>query len=130
MTKIKVIVDKDILKESCMCGINRIDDIGNNCAVALAIKKLLPQACVGNNVIFPKGLVRTVAQFLEDSPTIKLPTIARDFILQFEESSCSERLEMSPIEFEIEIPDSVLETIGDMEEVKKLINSSSTLELV
>lgn len=37
---------------------------------------------------------------------------------------------MDEIEFEIVVPDSVIDGIGDIEEVKKIISSSKTLELV
>lgn len=134
MTKIKIKVGKEeIMKGEC----------GNvsKCAIALAITSVFGRVGVDGT---------TIDFYLKDGSTqrVNTPRIASDFIERFDE--CTKIVETSlgigmkmyddpemkakleEIEFEIEVPDKVLEDVasGSIEDVKKIISQSKTLELV
>lgn len=97
--------------------------IANNCAVALAIKELFPNARVGSTVI----TIPNERAFKD--PEIKLPIIACTFIRLFDELTPGDRLQMPPISFEIDVPDKVINRIG-ISEATAIIEKSETLAIV
>lgn len=121
MTKLKITVTKEILKRSKYCGVKGkgLDDLASNCAIALAVRDVFPQAIVG---------VDRICFGLAEQMSI-LPKIAQNFINQFDRYGPDARPLIKPISFEIEIPDSVINQIN-IDELKPLLTNHPTLELV
>ncbi len=115
----KLKITKDILKRSAMCGGSDTSLISHNCAFALAFRELIPNTAVYseatqfNDVNFKsiKRVHNTPAQIF--------------FIKQFDGASPPERKDMPEQEFDVEIPDEVIEHYyGDATAAaKRLINN-------
>lgn len=117
--KILIKVTKEILEVSKMCGLQYGGGIpSENCAIVLA-----------SNPVFPNSNVGLSTLVISKEDTIHLPANAVDFITRFDRLTPSERILMSPISFEIEVPDSYIDQVG-IEEVKDILSRSKTLELV
>lgn len=119
--KIKISVTKEILEASKMCGKNPGVFKTESCAIALAIRDVLPDA----SVQFKK--INTILK--PDKYSIPLPPEATKFIFRFDNLTPEDRTTMSPISFEIDVPDSYIESIG-IEEVKEILSKSKSLVLV
>lgn len=122
MTKLKIKITKAILKESMMCQVSGEKmDVLRNCAIAEAVREIFPNATVGHYLII----------YIPHQLIIKLPNSAINFITEFDHlrNTPEKRLEMPEISFEIEIPDSVLDSIG-ISEIRQIVEKSETLELV
>ena len=125
--KMKIKVTKEILKKSMWCHPNQGNCfVGTSCAIALSVIDIFPDGYVGENSIFPF--------WGENNLEIKLPKEPIVFIESFDAlvQNPIERLKLPELEFEIEIPDSVISQIGNgnIDEVKTIIQNSETLELV
>lgn len=118
---IKINITKEILEKSMYC---RSTDVGvtKNCAIAVAVRDLFPNAIVGLCSAYPSN---------ECLPEQKmdLSRDARRFIYEFDMLSPELRIKMIPISFEIEIPDSVIDRIG-VNEVNEILSKSLTMEKV
>lgn len=119
--KVKIHVTKEILERSKMCGYHDRQEVPFNCAVALAVHDIFKGARVSHYFIHPFGDVHM-------GHAIELPDEATQFIFEFDKASYSERTTMKPISFEVDIHDSVIETIG-ISEAKEIIEKSKTLTL-
>jgi hypothetical protein len=101
MNSLTVSITKDILVRSYRCGNeNETDMIGNNCAIALALKDRFPNVFVSGTHIHPFGV--------EDSDfEIPLPVEAVNFIRRFDSLSDTpeERMGLPELEFEIQLID-------------------------
>lgn len=123
--KITIKVTKEILEKSKMCSNG--DEVGENCAIALAVRDIFPNAFVGGTWISPAG----TSGF---SAPISLPVEAQRFIWWFDmlgkdkENGHRLRPQMTPIQFDVDIPESIVDSIG-IEEITEIINKSETLEL-
>jgi hypothetical protein len=126
MTKLKIKVTKDILYESRFCGkgVGGAKAVGVSCAVSLAVRDVFPLAFVSREKIKVDGAFDN-----SEYAPIHLPVEAVRYIEQFDTSTISERLNMDEIEFEVEIPDSILEKIN-IDEIKPLLINHPTLKLV
>lgn len=117
---IRIHVTKNILRESHNCS---KENSGLNCAIALAVRDLLPNTKVR----------RCYLAFFDDSwnyqESTTLPVIASKFIDRFDLNTPQQRLRMKPLSFDVDIPDSVIERIG-IEEVNRILETSETLERV
>jgi hypothetical protein len=117
--RLKIFVTPEILERAKWCG-----EVGGlaayNCAIALAVREIFPKASVTRHSIHPF-----------DSPDfhMPLPSAATAFISDFDVSTPKQRPDMPPIDFEIDVPDSVIEMIG-IEEATEIIRKSETLEIV
>lgn len=120
MTKLKITVTKEILEKSknCLPG----NSMPTNCAIALAIRDIFPNASVGTQTIS----FNTKAG---DGVFVYTPPIATRFIGQFDIRSAKERVMLNPISFEIEVPESVIESIN-IDELKPLLENHPTLQLL
>lgn len=137
--KILIKVTKDVLKRSMMCGEADCDDIGRNCAIALAVCQLLPNSTVDVHALMEKramprhyfiNIYRTHCVFNEDFIcAIPLPAEAEKFIDRFDVLSPIDRLVMEPISFEVDIPNEVIDLIT-ISEAYRILSESKTLELV
>ena len=122
MTKLKIKVTKEILERSKMCGWQHggYKDVPANCAIAVAIKDVFPHARVGSWMI----------SYLDgDDYNSYLPQEAISFISAFDFFNPDERVLMPEIEFELTIPDEVIEKIN-IEELKPLLENHPTLSLI
>lgn len=111
--KILIKVTKELIIKSKYCDPFRSMF---SCPIALAIEKLLPESLVSNYVIF-------------GNYKIQLPTIAIKFIKNFDQASPEERLKLEPIEFEIDLPEELINEIG-ISEVEEVLSTSKTLEMI
>jgi hypothetical protein len=103
----KIQVTKEIIAQCKEVGVlDDVDIIGNKCPIAVAMKGIFPEVHVSNLYFYPFG--RDVER------KIDLPQIAQNFINLFD-SLCTiakTRLLIPAFEFEIEIPDEVIESIS------------------
>lgn len=123
--KIKIKVTKDILYASRMCG----DDAGFNCAIALAVREIFPNAWVETHKIKTSLTEDGLRLTPIDRGSIDLPEEATRFIRAFDERKPEERILMTPIEFEVTVPNEVINEI-DISNMYKVLSESKSLELV
>ena len=121
--KLKIKITQDILGRSMMCGAMVGKPNGENCAIALAVRDIFPVAHVGINHIWIDGA--------DSKRLIPLPESATRFIFQFDllKTNVTQRLKLPEFEFEIEVPEQIIEQIG-IQEALDIIENSNTLELV
>lgn len=112
--RIKIRITKEILKESMYCD---KEGLSRNCAIALAVVEIFPGAAVGTWGIYL------------DNGEISLPENASDFVRKFDDATPSERAKLTPMSFDVEVPDKIINYIG-IEEVKSILSNSLTLEKV
>lgn len=122
--KLKIKVTKEIIEKAIWCGTESETGyhVSKNCAVALAVRDIFPEARVSHLGFYP--FCHTMLD------AIIIPSKAQDFIKHFDRlaDNPEARLYMDPIEFEVDIPDSVIEYIG-IDEIQKIVEKSETLEL-
>lgn len=119
---LEINITKEILTRSAKCTVK---DIHLNCAIALAIQEIFPQASVGVGEIF---LFRSPNVALQTA-MMSLPIEAINFIYEFDGSTAKERIQMKPFKFNIDIPQQVIDEIN-IDEITEIIKNSSTLEMV
>lgn len=121
--KLKIQVTKQHIKDAMFCGL-KSSAVNTNCAIALAVRDIWPNAAVGMEAISTGG---NGGDYLGFKPDINLPSKATEFIREFDtlRDKCESRLNISPITFTIDIPDSVIDRI-DISAVER----SETLELI
>lgn len=132
MTTLRINVTKDILEKSKNCSNT---ERGKNCAIALAIRDVFPDATVGtNSIYFYKD--REKVLFTGETIVIKeiwtsmdLPTEASDFIDNFDISTPEERVKITPISFDIDVPNLLIDRIS-IDEIQEVLRTSKTMELV
>jgi hypothetical protein len=116
--KIRITITKDVLNETKYCGpINA----GLNCAIAVAVRDMVPQAKVRTHYI---AFFDTSWNYITSS---FLPPVAVRFIKKFDTRSPEERVRIKPISFDLDIPDEVIERIG-IDQIHKILSESKTLE--
>jgi hypothetical protein len=123
MTKLKIKVTKEILEKSKWCGTKKAVDMtrSTNCAIALAVRDIFPNATVGPTSFYACN----GAPF----DLVDLPRTASEFINDFDDAKPEDRPSLAEIEFEVEIPDSVIGRIN-IEELRPLLQNHPTLQLV
>lgn len=138
--KLTIKITKEVLRKSMFC-IFESDDVGVSCAFGLAIHDLLP-----NSFTFQRRIIVGLSSWqvdgssfeiaddeshpkFKDLAVIKLPYEATMWIKDFDHCSPRERSEMPEASFNIDLPESIIDSIG-IEEAKEIISKSSTLELV
>lgn len=139
-TKIKIHVTKEILERSAYCGLRKPinmcngkdimempimkeGQIGSNCAVALAIWDIFPNAWVNGTFIKFYSLSG------EETGRSKLPMPIPKYINDFDGNSPELRRIMKPISFEIDVPDEVIDEIS-IGEITERLKDCKTIELV
>lgn len=150
MYTLKIKVTKEILKKSAMCGFKNgkfsseeNKNIGANCALSLAVRDIFPNAWVGRDFLCTDSDlffrmseerketgVNKFTSAMEEHPS-KFMFISREmtrFIEHFNLFSPEERKGMQEEEFDLPIPDAVIDAI-DIEEVKKVLENSPVLSL-
>lgn len=135
--KLQINITKEILEQSMWCSTTipsrsrcylYNEGVGFNCAVALAINKLLSHAWVCSGCI---EIFETLDQFINDECAYKIPMPSQveQFINMFDQKPPTERVNMTPFSFEIDVPDELINKIG-IDEVYAILWQSKTLELV
>lgn len=122
----KIKVTKEILERSHGCGAyDDVEKIGNNCAVAIALKDLFPDVFVTAHHIYPFGIYDN---YEYSDLRIAMPKIALDFIKVFDSlrSIPKVRLYLPEFEFEILIPDEIISQIN-IDEVKNIVGVNSLI---
>ena len=122
----KIRITKEIIERCKDCGTEgNIRDIGNNCAVAFALKDIFPDVYVTDCYIFPFGIDSQKGKDIK----ILLPVIAEQFIKLFDGFYLMPNLRTSLPEFEfiINIPAEVLDLIN-IDEVTTLIKGNKKME--
>lgn len=120
----KIKVTKEILESSKECGAhNDVEKIGNNCAIAIAVKDIFPNVFVTAHHIYPFGIDES-NEYIH--LRIELPKIALDFIKLFDSlrSIHKARLSLPEFEFEISIPDEIISLIN-IDEVENILERKS-----
>lgn len=118
--KLKISVTKEILEKTKNC--EKGNTIVSNCAIAEAVRSIFPNATVGCS---------TLSFHINDkcAEWVRLPLEAIHLIAEFDRSVPAERVEIEPIEFEINVPDKVISKIN-IEEIRPLLQGHPTLELI
>ena len=121
----KIKITNEILEKSKYCSSygHELQVVGENCAIAHALKDLFPRVHVSGLYIYPFGFNDSAAC---SELKIELPQIAKDFIRVFD-ALCNMpavRLRLPELEFEITIPDAVISLV-DINEVEKIIAQQS-----
>lgn len=114
MYTLKIKVTKEILERSKMCGSGNLNP-SQNCAIALAVRDIFPDATIG-------------VECIHVGRVIWLPMEAQKFIERFDRIGPLERLRMEEIEFEVKVPDEVINQIN-IEELRPLLENHPTLQL-
>lgn len=144
--KLRVKITKEVLEKSKHCLVKKIvrsetiavgvtlttvetqndEDhylpFSSNCAVYHAVNELIPDAKVDSAFI---GVLDAEGKSFH----ITLPDSAIAFIQQFDFMDMNQRMLLPEMEFEIDVPDGLIDSIG-IDEVKKVLEESTTLELV
>lgn len=136
-------ITKDVLYESRNCTFDIPNGkVGQNCAIGKAIFDLFGDySWVGSSeIIINKDGFSSILNTLTNhillnlsnyaDYEIKLPFEAEEFIHRFDKSTPEERVNMTPFSFDIDIPDEVIELVGGVEEVYKILEESKTMQLV
>lgn len=141
--KILVKVTKEILIKTSRCN----NAFGINCAIAAAIREMFPHSITGNRMLsiyteenFIKLLNNPFNLYRKDQNVIytlgypeiaqiQLPFEAMRFIRTFDITSVEHRMNLEPIQFEINVPNEVIDQIG-ISTAYKVLSESKTLELV
>ena len=121
-TVLRIKVTKEILRKTKYCGTYLAETnkpTNQSCAIAEAVISIFPNASVGNVVLC----------FDSRSHSSPLPENARVFIREFDTTSPDFREELPEFEFEIEVPESVINSVN-IDEVKELLKGHKTLELI
>ena len=137
MINLKIKVTKQVLEESKYCMYDNHEELaGRNCAISLAIRDIFPDAFVAKFHIYPtkkNWYIDSYGNFStkhkNTDNVIKLPEVAIHFINDFDGKIPEQRVLMPEIEFEISIPDELIEEIN-IEELKPLLQNHPTLELI
>ena len=121
--RLKIKVTKDILRKAMWCGTGKAPSpsLSTNCAIALAVRDIFPHAQISNKI------TTWVMVGRGEIDTIQLPIEAIEFIGWFDRlwRSPKKRLLMPELEFEIDVPDHIVEAINISD-----IHKSPTLEVV
>jgi len=118
----KINITKAILTHCKFCGCDgEKEKIGNNCAIAIALIDIFPEVYVTDDSIFPFG-----KKGKEDmNLNLPLPAIARQFIKLFDGFRLTPQLRqlLTEFDFEIDIPDEVIEQIN-IDEIRRCLEST------
>ena len=125
MIKLKVKVTKEILKESMMCGHGSTKDtVASNCAVALAVREIFPEAKVGCIIFRP---------YHKNKWEVVSEHDGFDFIRQFDILKCTpeKRLELPETVVTLDITDEIIDHLSTMiPNYEEVVNAQPHLELV
>jgi hypothetical protein len=134
--QLRIKVTKEHIEKAKNC---EVGEYQQNCAIALAVRDIFPYAHVELGFFFLDALLfelwlkthkpSSLKRF-ETQHAIKLPKKAKDFISIFDEATPEDRVKLPELEFEVDIPDHILEEHINIEEIKEILNGHPTLSLV
>lgn len=124
MISLKIKVTKDVLKATKNCGRYLSDNVTTNCAIAFAVRDIFPNARV-----YGSGELNFFGDAVSKGIYTSLPIKAHEYMNKFDVTESFERELLPELEFEINIPDEVIERIN-IEEIKPLLVNHPTLELL
>lgn len=125
-------ITKDILKKSSTCGSGIDNHFSSNCAFSLAFRELIPNTLVLNydtHFLRQNTGLRTYdlvnSRFPDEIAHISHTQDQTAFIKKFDNATIFDRIHMAEKEFEVEIPDNVIEYYykDAVEVAQKLINN-------
>lgn len=121
MYTLKIKITKEILEKTKNC---KGKDLPDNCAISYAVRDLLPKAQTGITTIFPYGESNS-----SEETDIALPWLVTSFISRFDHCKPEDRAILPEMEFQIEIPDEVINKIN-IDEIKPLLQNHHCLQLI
>lgn len=131
--KLKIKVTKEILEQSMYCGLSyEVVSTPENCAVALAVRDIFPKAWVMFEEREEENKIAVINAFgIQCEDTIVLPGFVKEYIDQFDylKREPEKRIHLPELEFEIEIPEDIIEQIN-IEELRGLLQNHPTLQLL
>jgi len=137
--KILVKVRQEVINESSNCPLvtkyprqKDLDYVKTNCMVSVAIREIFPNAITTTFYELDRlfGEIHPFGDQFDPTTSIDLPQHAVEAIKAFDSYSPSERISLiKPFEFQIDVPEIVIEKIG-IDEVKQVLSKSATLQLV
>lgn len=131
--KIRIKITKEILRRSMFCGttLNLNLSIFESCAFAVAIREIAPKAYVTGSHINWSGLGGKVidepGEAVFGPMSIEMIAFIQTFDAMAEDYEL--RLALPEQNFDVEVPDEFIETIG-IQEVRRILKTSSTLQEV
>lgn len=135
MTTIQINITKDVLKQSMFCAVGpgKDKEVGKNCAIAVAIRSLFPNATIGSDKVYFNLQPNDIndGRILPSALQAILPYEASEFIAEFDvlKKAPEKRLLMKEISFPLEIPDSLIDDIG-IEEIHEVLKNCETMSLL
>lgn len=132
MYTLKIKITKEILRESANCGMMfGKGSQAESCAFAVAVREIFPRAVVCYSAIYPFGGVKHFNNTINVTGATEIPISAEmtAFIFEFDANSPYDRVQMKEQEFELEIPDNIIQAI-DIQEVTKILADVPHLELI
>lgn len=126
----KINVTKQNILDAKHCDLTGSEGIGQNCAIAKAVLSIFPNVTVGSEQIyFWEERFQLESRMNELKASSILPSEAKRFINNFDHSSVRQREVMSPISFEIDIPDIIIDEIS-IDELTEALKGYPSMELV
>lgn len=115
-TTIRIKITNEILKESLYCGkINTCKSIGETCAFALAVRDIFPNAIVLPDCMIPFP----PTDWKMDAKSINISKEMKQFIKCFDDMTVSQRTFLTEKDFNLELPDWVIDQI----DISSIVNS-------
>jgi hypothetical protein len=124
MTKLLIKITPEVLERAKMCGTKEQPGFRTkNCAIAIAIRDIFPDASAGIDAITLYGNYNNRLPYIDISYSDKKRV--QEFMVAFDSATPEQRPLLPPFSFTVELPDEVVERI-DISDIDK----SLTLELV
>ena len=124
--KLTIFITKNILLQSMYC----VRMAGQNCAIGKAIFALFgARSLVHSEAIKIYSNDIFDIQDVMSNPVlykIPLPEAAMDFIVEFDEATPLQRVEMTPIAFDIDVPEELVSLLG-LDYIHKIIEEQPQL---
>ncbi len=118
---VKIHITKDVISRSLHCDANNdFHSMGKNCAIAIALREIFPEAHVTCFFIFPFGMDNNETKDLK----IALPLVAQQFVKLFDGFHLvpNLRLLLPEFEFDIEVADKIIDNIN-IDDIKELASN-------
>lgn len=123
MTTLKIKVTKEHIRDGVCVSVTK-------CAVARAVRDIFPYATVDGARISVYSSDPVIDPDAKHIGLIRLPKEVSQFITHFDQTAwtANSRDDLKEIEFEVNLPDSILESIN-IEEIKALLKDHPTLAI-
>lgn len=123
--KIEVTITKEILEQSAYCNDEGdYGSVGNNCAVALAVRKIFPQAWISDKKFYPFDVTPFKEHFeWHDGET---------FIEKFDAlvNNPEKRMQLPETVVTLEISDKTIDILNKDTNWKEIVNNINHLKLI